>query len=46
MVVEEFPHHGEHLENDEKQAELTLSLTSVFVIFACVLAFILILGHS
>jgi hypothetical protein len=42
-AVEDFPHHGEHLENDERLAELTLSLTAVLFIFASVVAFILIL---
>ena len=46
MAVEDFPHHGEHLENDENLAELTLSLASVFVIFSCLVAFILILARS
>jgi hypothetical protein len=33
-AIEEFPHGGEHLENDEAQARITLWLLAAFTILA------------
>ena len=38
--ISEFPHHGDHLETDRKQAEWTMSLLAGLVIIA-ILLFIL-----
>ena len=38
--IVEFPHHGDHLETDDKQAEWTMSLLAAFVIIT-ILLFIL-----
>ncbi|HSD87091.1 MAG TPA: hypothetical protein VLB44_06235 [Kofleriaceae bacterium] len=39
---DDFPHHGEHLVNDEKQAEVTIGLIAAFVIVMSILAFIVV----
>lgn len=39
-AIDEFSHHGEHLVNDDKQAELTIGLIAAFVIAVSIFAFI------
>ncbi len=39
LTIDEFPHHGDHLETDKVQAEWTMALLAAFVIFS-VLVFI------
>lgn len=32
--IESFPHGGEHLDNDSRQAEIVIGLIALFAIFA------------
>jgi len=43
LAIDDFPHHGEHHDNDAKMAEITLSLISVLFIVISFVAFGVIL---
>jgi len=44
VTIEDFPHHGEQLETDEKQADWTMVLLAVFVVGAVFLFLLAYLG--
>jgi len=41
--IDDFPHRGEHLATDDKQADLTIALIATFVIFTSLLMLVLVL---
>ena len=43
LLIEEFPHHSDHLANDENQAYLTMFLLSMFVVTLCIAAIAVVL---
>ena len=43
-LIDEFPHHGDHLSTDGQQATVTIELLAVFVILTALLAILALAG--
>ena len=43
-ATDDFPHHGEHLVNDAKMAEMTVELIAVFVMLLAIASLLVALA--
>ena len=43
-LIDDFPHHGAHYENDDRQAQLTETLLAMFAIVATLIILAFLLG--
>jgi hypothetical protein len=43
-LIDDFPHHGAHYDNDERQAQLTETLLATFAVLATLIILAFLLG--